>query len=104
MGHWNNRVCKETTESPFLERPLTSYTIREVFYNDKGDICGVTQEAIGVYADNEHYPPEIPEPSREEILREMKETIDRFAKALSFPIVDLDTIEFAPWSDEDEKD
>ena len=52
---------------------------------------------IGVYATDEHFPPEVPKPSEEEILNEMRETVERFKKVLSKPVVDIDTIVWADW-------
>lgn len=98
--HWNHRVCKERCKG----RPdITTYTIREVYYNDDGSITGVTEDAIGVYADDEFYHPE-PLPSEREVVGEMKVTLERMLRALEKPVVDLDTIEYAKWNNEDETD
>ena len=113
MSHWNHRVCKETLEptgvTQMSGRPLVEYTIREAYYNNDGELCAVTENnpPIGVYATNEYFPPEVPEPSEEEIMNELRETVKRFEKALSKPIVDLDTIVWADWDknmDGDERD
>lgn len=114
MGTWNHRVCKETVDRGLTQtsgEPLVEYTIREAFYNSDGELCAVTENnpPIGVYATDEHFPPEVPKPSEEDILKEMKETIERFEKALSHPIVDIDTVVWAKWDndkddDEDQKE
>lgn len=110
MSHWNHRVCKETIDTGIAQvsgDKLIEYTIREAFYNEAGDVCAVTENdpPIGVYALDEYYPPEEEKPSEEDILNEMKETVQRFEKALSLPILDIDTIVFAEWdSFEDESD
>ena len=114
MSHWNHRVCKETVDRGITQvsgEPLVEYTIREVFYNDAGEIVGVTMNdpPIGVYATDEHFPPEVPKPSEEDILKEMRETVERFEKALSKPIIDMDTIKYGNWdarfeSDEEDPD
>jgi hypothetical protein len=41
MGHWNHRVVKKVFESGEEQ-----YSVREVFYNDNGDICAYTEDPI----------------------------------------------------------
>ena len=87
---WNNRVCKETIQRPTGD--VVTYSIREVYYanKDQTKIHAVTEDHVGVYADI--WADDITE---EECLKEMTETVERFAKALKQPIIDLDTIEYA---------
>ena len=94
---WNNRVCKETKPGPGEEEVVT-YSIREVYYANKEqtEIYAVTEDAIGVYADI--WDEDITE---EDCLNDMKETVERFAKAFEKPILDLDTIEYAKRQDSD---
>ena len=43
MSHWNHRVVKQV-----LDDGLDWYSVREVFYNEDGDICGYTQEPVDI--------------------------------------------------------
>jgi len=89
VSHWNNRVCKET------KGDTVTYEIREVYYNDDGEIWAVTQEPVGVHSAvwDIGFPEDF-------FLNEMKETIRRLDKAMTQPIIDLDTIIFASNDDD----
>jgi hypothetical protein len=78
---------------------MVVYTIREAFYNSDDEICAVTENnpPIGVYADDEHFPPDEERPTEKYILSQMSETISRFEQAMKKPIVDLDSIEYGKW-------
>ena len=87
MTHWNYRVCKRTyTESG---EPEVYYGIHETYYDDKGNICAITQDLIDVFGES---------------IEELKETLARMSKALEKEVIDLDTFSFSPpASVEDEK-
>ncbi len=93
---WNNRVCKETKPSAIGD--VVTYSIREVYYanKDQTKVYAVTQEAIGVATDV--WAEDVTE---EDCLKEIKETVERFAKALEKPIIDLDNIEYAARQESD---
>lgn len=75
---WNYRLCKYTYKKDSYEEIY--YEIREIYYNENGDICAVTENPAGLLAES-------PE--------EMKEVLKRIGIALEKDIVDLDTIKFA---------
>lgn len=84
MSHWNHRVVKETRNG------IITYEIREVFYNDNKEIGAITEEGVSVYS--EFWDDDMTE---EDCLKELRETVERFKRALKTPIVDADTIKFA---------
>lgn len=71
---WNYRVCKET----FPEDDY--YSIREVYYNNNGEITAVTEDAVGVSGYT---------------IDEMKFSLEKMNLALNKDVVDLNTIVFA---------
>jgi hypothetical protein len=77
--YWNHRVCKQ--EVPSLDGETeTQYGIHEVYYNDGGKPSGCTENPIAVVGED---------------IDEIRETVKRFHKALSLPVLDLDTIVWA---------
>ncbi len=81
---WNFRVCKETKGN------VAKYSIHEAYYNDDGEIWGVTDDETGVAS----YLTQAPE-TEEDRLFEMKQTIDMMLIAFEKDVIDLDTVEFA---------
>ncbi len=91
---WNFRVCKETKGN------VVKYSIHEAYYNDGGEIWGVTDDETGV-ASFLNPEPEIGDlETEEDRLLEMKQTIDWMLEAFDKDIIDLDTVKFAEQSDE----
>lgn len=43
MG-WNYRITKETIHNKYLAEPEILYGIREVFYDENGDIVNIAEE------------------------------------------------------------
>ena len=86
---WNYRVCKKTFDKydPSLHSPEDKYSvgIYEVYYNDNGDICLVSCNPIDPYG-----------PTFEGLQQDFKLMQEAFDK----PVLDLDTLEFAPVDDE----
>lgn len=80
MSTWNHRVCKET------ENEYVNFSIREVYYNSKGEIWAVDENPCHVYCSEDW---------EEEPLDSLKKTLTWMLGALEKPIVDLDTIKFA---------
>ena len=88
---WNFRVCKQTFGF------VVKYSIHEAYYNDDGEIWGVTDDETGVASFIHEGPPE----TEEDCLLEMKQTIDWMLEGFEKDIIDLDTIEFAEQSGEE---
>ena len=82
---WNFRVCKEMKGSNVVK-----YSIHEAYYNDDGEVWGVTEAETRVVS----YLTDAPE-TEEDRLFEMKQTIDWMLEAFEKDIIDLDTVEFA---------
>ena len=64
------------------------FTIREVHYNDKGDITSISED------------PMVPSG---ETLEELKDDMQYFLQALDSPMLKKEEIVFAPMGEEDEK-
>lgn len=75
---WNYRVCKETYKGDGYEE--VGYSIREAYYTKSGEIWAVTEGAKGLYGES---------------LDDIKDGLEKMAKALEKEIVDLDTIVYA---------
>jgi len=71
---------------------MIEYSIRETYYNSKDKIWAISSTGDEVYTAVElDSSPHTPNP-----IKEMEEIIERMKLALTRPIVDLDTIKFAP--------
>ena len=87
MSNWNHRVWKCT--SPCEE----FLVVKETYCNDKGEICGCTDEPLDFFAYN---------------LDEMLVLLDRVQKATEAAVLDSSLIleeegfVFAPWNDFEE--
>lgn len=88
MSHWNYRLCKNKHERS-SGNDVTLYSIREVYYNDDGEIWGLTDDGISVYGDSDGFDNE------QEILDDMKGAVKNMLLAFEKPVIDLDTIEYA---------
>jgi len=75
VSHWNHRVVVRTFvhSDKFIEK---TYGIHEVYYDKDDKPEGVTMEAIGIIGDS---------------VDDIKETLDRMAKACTLPVLDYDT-------------
>jgi hypothetical protein len=73
---WNYRVCKETVKYNEDEE-TTLYSIKEVYYNLKGEIEGQTENPVKMEFES---------------LEDLKWALDKFRDALGKDVVDLDTI------------
>lgn len=67
--HWNNRLVRHKTEHEEY------FTIHEVFYNDKEEIMGMTENPIAPHGDS---------------VEEIKETLERMLRALDKEPLDFD--------------
>ena len=74
MGHWNYRICKETIQDE------TSFTVREVYYNKKGEIWGSTVNGASPYGES---------------FREIMGDLARMLAAGLKPVINLDTLVYA---------
>ena len=86
MSHWNHRVVRED------DKVFGGYyyTIRETFYNDKGEICAYTEEATGVGGES---------------IEDLRELLGWMLKSLDTPVLidgEVETVGFAGDIDEDD--
>lgn len=75
---WNYRICKETYKTDFGEE-IISFSLREVYYNNEGNIIGVTSNAVGLVADS---------------VEEFSSNFDKVKEAINKEVIDLDTLVF----------
>ena len=80
---WNYRVCKQThhfpDEEPFKDfEPEVTYEIKEIYYDDKGEIDSYRDGTCAVYS---------------ETPRGVGEVLKMMEKALKEPVVDLDALD-----------
>ena len=100
MGHWNHRLCKETTVYNYGDGPEHTsvlYDIREVYYNDSGGVVGITENGMvpsGCVEDEDD--------TVADAIGEVKITLERMMLALNKPTIDLDTIEYEVLDEMDE--
>lgn len=88
MTTWNHRVCKEIIEG------RSEFSIREVHYNDNGDIWAVGQDPCTVYYSEDW---------GGDPLVSIKKTLNWMLSAVEKPIIDLDTIKFAEMEEYENK-
>lgn len=93
MSHWNNRIVRVTNpdmeHDPDGDWPKYEYRVHEAYYNNDGDICGLTGGAVEPYGNS---------------IEELKAVLERMLKACDDPILDADKIDYASWSDDDNKE
>ena len=84
MSNWNHRIWRCTSSCE------TFLTVKETYYNAKGEICGCTDDPLDFFAYN---------------LDEMLVLLDRVQKATEAAVLDSSLIledegfVFAPWND-----
>ena len=69
---WNYRVSKRIHKHPYLHDPEILYEIREVFYDENGDISGMAENP-DIIADS---------------IEELKATLQRMTDSCDKPIID----------------
>lgn len=79
---WNHRVIKYETRNLFGD-PDVGYAIHEVFYNNDGEICGMTSDAVKPWGDTKE---------------ELREELLRMLAALDKPDIDLDEKDDEPFA------
>lgn len=79
---WNHRLFKET-----LEDGTIWYTIREVFYNDKGEIFAHMEEAVDLAGDS---------------VSDLADYIEKCKQAFNFPILDVNEVKFSSEIDDED--
>lgn len=83
MSHWNHRVVRSKfTGQPSESTEEYEYTIREVYYNDMGEIVGITENAMSPYG-------ETPE--------DLKLQLERMLKACEKDILIEEEIKYGEW-------
>ena len=82
MMTWNHRVVKYETRNLFGD-PDVGYAIHEVFYNNDGEIRGMTADAVRPWGDTKE---------------ELREELLRMLAALDRPDVDLDENDDEPFA------
>jgi len=75
MAHWNHRVVVKEYKSSTGEIEKF-YGIHEVYYDDKGNPDGVTEESVSPVGDS---------------LTDIKNSLDRMKKACTLPVLNYDT-------------
>lgn len=93
MSHWNCRICKETTPwgDEILGGEVVTYTIREVYYNNAGEIWSTTVNPASAAADIS----EIDCETEQECVDSLTDQMEKMKLACTLPVVDLDTIVYA---------
>lgn len=88
MSYWNNRVVRTRVErQPSEGDSEFEFTIREVYYNDKGEINAISSSARPAYGDS---------------VAELKESLERMLRACEKAVLIEEEIQYAPWDDCDE--
>jgi hypothetical protein len=82
MMTWNHRVIKYETRNLFGD-PDVGYAIHEVFYNNDGEIRGMTSDAVKPWGDTKE---------------ELREELLRMLAALDKPDIDLDEKDDEPFA------
>jgi hypothetical protein len=88
MPTWNHRVVQKRDPN-YCEGsawPENYYEIHEAHYNNNGDLCAITEDAIMPYG---------------ETIEELKETLEWMLNACDQPILVDGEIDYASWDDED---
>ena len=91
-NHWNHRVVRSRHDLVTVndtELFEYQYDIREVFYNAKGEICGMTQNAIW--------------PSGETV-EELTETLQRMLRACEQDVLIEEEVVYGDWGETEEPD
>jgi len=83
MSHWNNRVVRTTHVSPNPDvSPCVEFAIHEVYYNDDGNICAITEN---------------PKSATGESVEELKETLQRMLSACDKDILINEELVYSEW-------
>jgi hypothetical protein len=87
--HWNHRVVKYTTQYTHEEEQIVEevYQVCEVFYNSKDEPTGHCEATLS-----------------SETIEGLQIEVERFAKALTQPVLDADTDFKGNYFDDDEDD
>ena len=72
---WNYRLTKETIHNKYLAEPEILFGIREVFYDENGDISGFSEEP-DVISDS---------------IDGMKDILTKMLKSCNKPVIDYNT-------------
>jgi len=82
MMTWNHRVIKYETRNLFGD-PDVGYAIHEVFYDNDGQVRGMTSDAVKPWGDTKE---------------ELREELLRMLAALDKPDIDLDEKDDEPFA------
>lgn len=72
---WNYRITKEVRHHKYLHEPETLYAIREVYYDDNGDIVNMA-EMPDIIAEN---------------VEELQNILEQMTKCCKKPVIDYNT-------------
>lgn len=85
MAHWNNRVVR--SKFPLIggtgEEFEFEFGIREVFYNDHDEICGMTENSTAPHG---------------ETVEELKESLQRMLQACDKDVLIEEEIVYGSWT------
>ena len=81
--NWNYRVCKKVDDIGDV-----LFEVHEAYYNNAGELCAMTNEAVAPIG---------------ETLEELADDIKKMLAAFDAPVLDVDTVTFASWGDEDDE-
>lgn len=89
---WEYRICKQTHAYKVGDKTQTSvsYGIHEVYYNDKGEIFGITENAKAIIVDQL-----LEEDTEADTLNEINETFELMQLAMSKPVINIDEVNFS---------
>ena len=86
---WNHRVTKRKTDFDEGTGSNIEFGIREVFYNDNGEVYAIAEEADSPWGES---------------FEDLKSDMEHYMKALDNPVIDLDTIKYADMDPDDSED
>ena len=74
MSHWNHRILKKKINGEDI------FSIREVYYNDDGEIYGITEHPVEIWGNT---------------IEEIKETCEMILRCVDTPVLIDGKIKFA---------
>lgn len=88
MGHWNHRVVRKTNQFPITEiEGEHEFSIREVYYNDAGEITGITENPVAPWGESEE---------------SLRNSIERMRSCFDNPILIEEDIVYGSWGESDD--
>ncbi len=87
MATWNHRIVRKRDPNYKEESaawPEFYYEVHEAHYNDNGELCAITENAISPYGES---------------MDDLKEVLGGMIKACETPVLIDGEIDYAPWDD-----